>query len=150
MSILRVAYFCTEDAQTFAHEGGEAGPAFGGNEVAIRGGTGWGDVDVDATGEADFGFAIFQRCDLTAFEVAWDVDEDLDAVADGENGFVGGDEFLEDFDDAFVDPDIFRAATASNVDGVVVVGVDVGEGFVDLEQVTGFFGVGQVTFKVVE
>jgi hypothetical protein len=57
---------------------------------------------------------------------------------------------VDDLLHALVDANIFRAASAGDVDGVVVGRVDLGERLGDVMKVAGLLGVGLVALEVVE
>ena len=95
--------------QALAHEGGEARPALGRDQLAVDAGAGRLDVDIDAAGEPHLGLAIVQRRHPLARDHAVDRDQDLHAVADGEDRLVGLVEVPDDPLHARVDADVFRA-----------------------------------------
>ena len=59
-------------------------------------------------------------------------------------------EVADDLDHPGIDPDIFRAAPAGDVDGVVVVLADVLEALVEAEEMAELLGVGLVALEIMQ
>ena len=91
-----------------------------------------GNIDVDAAGQRHFRLAILKRGDLAAAHDAVDRDQDLHAMADGEDRLAGFVEVPDDRLHALVDTNIFRAAAAGAVHGVIVLRPDLRKRLVDV------------------
>ncbi len=76
--------------------------------------------------------------------------QQLRAVAHRGHGFAGGREVFHHRHDRGVHAQVLGAAPAGNHQPVVGLGLDVGEGGVEREAVTGFFAVGLGAFEIVD
>ncbi len=120
-----------EHLQAELHEGRKARPALGRDEVAVARRAIGSDVDIDAAGQRDFRLAILESSDLAATNHAIHRDQDLHAVADGEDRLAGLVEVADERLHALVDADVFRSAATGTVDGVIVGRVDLRKGLVE-------------------
>ncbi len=69
-------------------------------------------------------------------------------MADRCDGLAGVVERAHQFEDFVVQPQVFRRTTAGNQQRVVIGFAGLGEIEIEREQVTGFFAVGLITFKI--
>ena len=90
-------------------------------------------VDIDAAGERHFRLAILERATSLPRIVRRHRHQHLDAVADGEDRLVGLMEVADHRLHALVDADVFGAAAAGDVDGVIVGRIDLGEVLVSVK-----------------
>src|SRR5579863_3693467 len=139
-----------QDLQAFAHEGRQSGPALGGDKVAIRAGAGGLDVDIDSARKTHFRFAILQRRNAPPFHRAVHGDQHLDAMADRENWLPGLVEVAHNILHALVDPNVFRAAPARDIDRVVFLWLDLGESLVEPVKVPGLLRIGLIALKIMQ
>ena len=110
-----VADLGAEHLEAFAHEGGEARPALGGDELAVDVGAGRRHVDIDAADQRSPPARNIPapRPRLPRIDSV-DRHQHLHAVADGEDRLVRLVEVPDDRLHALVDADVFRAAPAGD------------------------------------
>ena len=139
-----------EHVQALAHECGEAGPALGGDHVAVDIGLGGLDVDIDAADGRHFGLARTETGDLLALQHAGYRHQDLHAMADREDRLAGLMEMADHVLHALVGADIFRAPAAGCIDRVIFLDSYFREGLVDVGIVAELFRIGLVAFEIVQ
>ena len=123
-------------------------PGRGGDEIVVDQGAGQGDFHIRAADSADFWGDGGVGGDTAMFQ---DVGggQDLEAVANGGDGFGKGKEVPDDFQNALVEPQIFRGAAAWDDEGIILGQVDVVERGGQGEVVPWLLGVGLIAFEVV-
>jgi len=102
-----------------------------------------------ASGEFNLGATGGIGADLAPFHDDPGGGEELRAVANGGDGFLGGGKVADDVEDARCQAEIFGRATAGNNERVIGRLVDSIERSVQAEIVTAFFAVGLFAFEVV-
>ncbi len=107
-------------------------------------------VDIGPAHRGHFRLAILERRDFLAADRLGHRHQNLHAVADGEDRLVGLVEMPEDLLHPLVDADVFRSASAGDVDGVIIGRIDLGEGLGHVVIVTGLLGIGLVALEVVQ
>ena len=111
---------------------------------------GGGNVDVDAAGQTTSGSQYSSAATSRPAHHAVYRDEDLYTMADGEDRLAGLVEVADDRLHALVDADVFRAAPAGAINGVVFGGVNFSECLVELIVVAELLGIGLVTLEIVK
>jgi hypothetical protein len=138
---------CAEDGKEFGEPGGMRGPGWSGDEIAINDSFRHSEIDESAAGSRDVRTNRRIRTAPFPLEDAGGC-QDLRGVADRSNRFVGLREVLNDFDHAWVEPNVFGRAAAGNNQSVILFRLDLIERGVEREIVTSLFGIGLVTFEI--
>lgn len=128
---------------------GVRGPGRASDEVAVDDGVRHIDRDVGSAGELNFRSAGRIGIELAALDDAGS-SEQLRAVTERGDRFVGLREVANEVENLWVKAKILRGPAAGNDEAVVVRRVDLVEGGIEREVVTAFFGVGLIAFEIVD
>jgi hypothetical protein len=145
-----VVDFSAKDSQAFPHEGSQRRPAFCGDHGAVDMNVCWREVDVGTARQGHLRLAGTQRPHRLPAHDTVDRNEDLYAMAYREDRLLRLVKMAHESLNALIGSNVFRSAAASAIHGIVFLRFHLGERLVDYEIVPEFFGLGLVSFEVMQ
>src|SRR5207302_8680860 len=141
--------FCAQEAQQLGKPRVERRPSRTRDKVTVDKGIGHREIDVRAASDSNvrsggrIGAALLPLQDSCR-------GQNLRCMANGGDRLIGLREVADDYDDTWIEANVFRRPATGDDESVVLFGLDLVESSVERKIVATFFGVGLITFEIVD